>query len=77
MTASPSTKARTNRPLEIPIPLGTVGPRRPADREQRKDPGALGRHIEERTGVAPMTCLLRRRTDPQSALSLRLVKLWV
>ena len=42
---------------ETPIPLWIVGPRRPADRERRKNAGALSRHEQARTGATPASCL--------------------
>ena len=63
-----------DRPLDISIPLWTVGRRRPDDRERRKNAGALDRHVEDRTGTAPVGCLQRRSADlptpPTSMVSL-------
>lgn len=65
----------TRSAQKTPIPLWVVGPRRPADRERRKDPGALNRHEQERTGAAPATFLKRRSSDVPTAHN-RMVQLW-
>ena len=61
---------------ETPIPLWIVGPRRPADRERRKNAGALSRHEQARTGATPASCLQRRGTDREVSSTPRTVQLW-
>lgn len=76
MTNSLHAVRRTERPLELPVPLWIVGPRRPVNRERRKDPGDLGRHVQALTGTPSATCLRRRKTNRQPTLLLHLISLW-
>ena len=62
---------------DTPIPLWIVGPRRPADRERRKDPGSLSRHEQDRTGAAPRACVRRRSTDVEAVPNFHMVSLWI
>jgi len=72
----PRRECEFERPVvEVAIPLWIVGSRRPVDRERRKDPGALHRHIQSRSGVVPAGRLGSRASDPPS-LPPRLVRLW-
>jgi len=53
------------QPRQTAIPMWVVGARRPADRERRKNPGALGRHEQAQSGAPSASCLQRRSSDQQ------------
>lgn len=76
MTTQHNAPTCTERPLELPVPLWIVGPRRPVNSERRKDPGDLGRHVQALTGTPSAVCLRRRNTDKQPTLMLHLISLW-
>ena len=76
MTKSTHAIRRTEHPVEVPVPLWIVGPRRPVHRERRKDPCDLGRHVQARTGTPSATCLRRRQTNRQPTRMIHLISLW-
>ena len=75
MSSSTRNKSRVDRQVELAIPLWIVGERRPVDRERRKDPGDLSRHIQQRKGIAPPSSLRCRRVE-LPPLPERVIELW-
>ena len=52
---------RQHRPEERVIPLWNVGRPLPVGKERRKDAGALDRHVQAGTRVAPSEVIQRRQ----------------
>ena len=65
-------RPRQQRPEERMIPLGDVGRPRPVGKERRKDTGALDRHVQAATGIAPSEVVHQRRpTKPPLERTIR------
>ena len=62
--------------LELVIPLWDIGPSLPPGMERRRDRGAVDRHVQARTGVAPEKAVLRRR-PPRAQRPEQVVTLWL